>query len=187
MRPNLHVISEARLILLAGLIQFVNILDFMMVMPLGPDFAKPLHIATSDIGLIGGSYTFSAAICGLISALFLDRYARKKAVLVCLVGLAFATFAGALVWNKESMVAAQTLSSKVPAPHERGAFLSVQSAITHFGSALGAYYSSLVLRESNHHLLNMPTVGFTSICLALLVLVLVVSLEQAIIDRGPAR
>jgi hypothetical protein len=36
---------------------FVNVLDFMMVMPLGPDFAAALDIPTSHLGYIGGSYT----------------------------------------------------------------------------------------------------------------------------------
>ncbi len=53
--------SESRFVLLVGAVQLVNVLDFMMVMPLGPDFAKGLGIPTSEIGYIGGSYTAAAA------------------------------------------------------------------------------------------------------------------------------
>ena len=34
--------SERAVILLVAMVQFVNILDFMMVMPMGPDFAAAL-------------------------------------------------------------------------------------------------------------------------------------------------
>ena len=33
-------IAESRLLYIIAAVQFVNILDFMMVMPLGPDFAR---------------------------------------------------------------------------------------------------------------------------------------------------
>src|ERR1700723_2171713 len=89
--------SERSLIFFVGAIQFVNILDFMMVMPLGPDFARALNIPASQIGLIGGAYTFAAAISGLIAALFLDQFARKRALLFFLFGLMSMTLAGALV------------------------------------------------------------------------------------------
>ena len=39
--------SERTLVFLVGAVQFINILDFMMVMPLGPDFAASLGIPTS--------------------------------------------------------------------------------------------------------------------------------------------
>ncbi len=102
--------SESRLIWLAGLIQFVNVLDFMMVMPLGPDFARALDIPAHHIGLIGGAYTFAAAVSGLALSPFLDRFARKSALLCCLVGLTAATLLGAFVWDTASMLAARVLA-----------------------------------------------------------------------------
>ncbi len=102
--------SERNLILIIGLIQFVNILDFMMVMPLGPDFAQALGINASQIGMIGGIYTLSAAITGLVAAVFLDGLPRKKVTLFCLMGLALATFAGALAWNTNSMLLARLIA-----------------------------------------------------------------------------
>lgn len=101
---------ERRIIWLVGLMQFVNILDFMMVMPLGPDFALALGMPASDIGIIGGVYTFAASIAGLVAALFLDRYARKRMVIILLAGLVLATFAGALAWDKNSMIGMRLLA-----------------------------------------------------------------------------
>lgn len=102
--------AERNLILLVAMIQFVNIIDFMMVMPLGPDFAKGLNIPLSHIGIVAGSYTFAAAVAGLVAAPFLDMFARKRAMLMSLGGVIVATLAGAFAWNLESMLAARILA-----------------------------------------------------------------------------
>jgi hypothetical protein len=57
--PHLGV-SEQTVVFLIGAVQFVNILDFVMVMPMGPDFAAALHIPSSSLGYIGGAYTAAA-------------------------------------------------------------------------------------------------------------------------------
>ncbi|MFP2902067.1 MFS transporter [Corallococcus sp. 4LFB] len=89
-------VSERAVVLLIGAVQFVNILDFVMVMPLGPDFAKGLGIESSHIGTIGGSYTAAASVAGLLGGYFLDRFDRRKALAVCMLGLVAATAAGGL-------------------------------------------------------------------------------------------
>lgn len=104
------VFTESRLLLVIGLVQFVNILDFMMVMPLGPDFARALDIPAEHIGVIGGTYTLTAALMGLIAAMFLDRFNRKCALLVTLAGLGVATAAAALAYNLSSLIAARALA-----------------------------------------------------------------------------
>ena len=42
---------ERAVVLLVAAVQFVNILDFVMVMPMGPDFAAALGIPASKLGL----------------------------------------------------------------------------------------------------------------------------------------
>ena len=74
--------AEQWLLLIVGAVQFVNILDFMMVMPLGPDFAKALDIPSSHLGQIAASYGISAALSGFAAATFLDRFDRRKALAV---------------------------------------------------------------------------------------------------------
>lgn len=102
--------KEGRVILIVALIQFINITDFMMVMPLGPDFAKHLGIPVNKIGMIGGSYTLAAAMAGIIIAFFIDRFQRRRAILFYLFGLIFSTFLGAFVWDEASMLAARMLA-----------------------------------------------------------------------------
>lgn len=100
-------LSESRLLLLVGLVQFINVLDFMMVMPLGPDFAKVLDIPLNHIGYIGGAYTFAAAITGFIGSLFLDRFQRRQVILLSLFGLIIATVSAAFTNNLHQMIMAR--------------------------------------------------------------------------------
>lgn len=102
--------QERNLILLVAMVQFVNILDFMMVMPLGPDFSRALGIPLSHIGIIAGAYTFAAALAGLLAAPFLDQFSRKRAMLVSLAGVITATIAGGFAWNIHSMIAARIVA-----------------------------------------------------------------------------
>jgi predicted MFS family arabinose efflux permease len=97
-------ISERSILLLVGAVQFVNILDFMMVMPLGPDFAPKLGIPTNDLGWIGGSYTAAAASAGVMGSLFIDKLDRKVALLAALLGLILATAFGGFAWDFRSLL-----------------------------------------------------------------------------------
>ena len=109
-------ISERKLLLLVGAVQFVNVLDFMMVMPLGPDFARALDVPSSALGLVGGSYTAAAAISGLVGALFLDRFDRRKALAGALFGLMLATFAGGLAVDLTTLLLARVAAGVFGGP-----------------------------------------------------------------------
>ena len=61
------------LLTLAG-IQFSHVLDFMIMMPLGPILMREFGIGTHEFGLLVASYSFSAAFCGLLGATFIDRF-----------------------------------------------------------------------------------------------------------------
>lgn len=107
---------ERNVLLLLATIQFINILDFMMVMPLGPDFARDLGISTSHLGVIGGSYTAAAAVSGLVGALVLDRFDRKRALAVAMLGLAVGTAAGGLATGLGSLVLARVVAGAFGGP-----------------------------------------------------------------------
>jgi predicted MFS family arabinose efflux permease len=108
--------AESRLLLVIAAVQFVNILDFMMVMPLGPDFARELGIAPAHLGVIGGSYTAAAAISGILCSTFLDRFDRRRALLVAMAGLGVGTALGALSWSLPSLLAARVLAGVFGGP-----------------------------------------------------------------------
>ena len=100
-------VSERAVIFLIGAVQFVNILDFMMVMPLAPYYSTALGFDSSRNGLIAGSYTAAASIAGLLGGYFLDRFDRRKALAVSMLGLVMATAAGSLATGLHSLMLAR--------------------------------------------------------------------------------
>jgi predicted MFS family arabinose efflux permease len=104
------------IVFLVAAVQFVNILDFMMVMPLGPDFATSLGIPTSHIGYIGGAYTVAAAIAGIAGSFFLDRFDRRKALALSMLGLVAATALGGFAIGLNSLLAARLLAGAFGGP-----------------------------------------------------------------------
>ncbi|QDE92477.1 MFS transporter [Myxococcus xanthus] len=108
--PNQRQVSERAVVALIGAVQFVNILDFVMVMPLGPDFAKELGIASSHIGIIGGAYTAAASVAGLAGGYFLDRFDRRKALAVSMLGLVVATAAGGFATGMSTLLLARVVA-----------------------------------------------------------------------------
>nr|WP_321258442.1 MFS transporter [uncultured Pseudodesulfovibrio sp.] len=114
--------NEKRIIWIAALIQLVNLIDFMMVMPLGPDISKDLPITNSDIGLICGCYTLAVGLSGIICAKFLDKFDRKKVALVTVFGLSIATLSTTLCWNLPTMIGARIIAGLFGGPAAAIAF-----------------------------------------------------------------
>jgi len=110
------LVSERLIIFLVGAIQFVNVLDFMMVMPLGPDFAKALDIATSRIGVVGGTYTAAAAVAGVAGSMFLDRFDRRAALGVTMVGLVLGTALGGFATGLGTLLLARVVAGMFGGP-----------------------------------------------------------------------
>lgn len=137
--PALHA-SERRIVLLLGAVHFVNILDFMMVMPLGPDFARELGIAESALGVVGGAYTAAAAVAGLAGATVLDRFDRRAALALTLTGLFVGTLGGAFATGMGTLVAARVVAGAFggPATAVAHAILADTIPVERRGRALGA-------------------------------------------------
>jgi predicted MFS family arabinose efflux permease len=140
-----HGVSERLLVFLIGAVQFVNILDFVMVMPLGPDFARALDIPLSKLGLVGGSYTLAAAVAGLLGSLFLDRFDRRSALAVAMGGLALGTFAGGLAQGLPTLLAARVLAGLFGGPATSLSLSIIADAVPaqRRGKALGAVMGAL--------------------------------------------
>lgn len=108
--------SERAIVLLVAVVQFVNILDFMMVMPMGPYFAASLGIPLSRLGFIGGSYTAAAMASGLVGSAFLDRFGRRNALVVALLGLSVGTALGGVAHGFGSLLLARVLAGAFGGP-----------------------------------------------------------------------
>lgn len=102
--------SQRWLIILLSGIQFVNVVDFMMIMPLGPDLSDKLGIPLSKMGLLGGGYAAAAGISGIVSSRFVDRFDRKKALCFALACLGLATLATAFATTLSGLLSARILA-----------------------------------------------------------------------------
>jgi predicted MFS family arabinose efflux permease len=91
-------------------INFIHIVDFMILMPLGPQLMRIFEISPREFGLLVSSYTFSAGISSFFGAFFLDRFDRKKILLWVYVGFAIATLGCALSPSYPILLAARVLS-----------------------------------------------------------------------------
>src|SRR5215831_619674 len=133
-------ISERTLVFLVGAVQFVNILDFVMVMPLGPDFAKALGVPISKLGLIGGSYTAAAAFSGLLGSFFLDRFDRRKALAVAMFGLVLGTAAGGRARDLTGLTLARVIAGVFGGPATSISYAIIADVIPaeRRGKAMGA-------------------------------------------------
>ena len=87
--------ERALLLTLAG-IQFTHVVDFMIMMPLGPQLTALFQITDAQFGLLVSAYTFAAGFSGLLAASFVDRFERKRLVLTVYVLFALTTLGCAL-------------------------------------------------------------------------------------------
>ena len=82
--------ERATLLILSG-IQFCHVLDFMIMMPLGPFLISALGISTQEFAFLVASYSFSAAAAGVLMAPVVDRFERKRFLLAIFIAFAVAT------------------------------------------------------------------------------------------------
>ncbi len=86
MTPTLTPRRERWLLLTLAGVQFTHILDFMIMMPLGPQFTRIFGIGNAQFGLLVSAYTLSAGVSGLLASMVMDRFGRKR-LLLWLYGL----------------------------------------------------------------------------------------------------
>src|SRR5438067_3205339 len=113
--PRLPV-PEWAIVLLIAAVQFVNILDFVMVMPLGPMLARSLTFPESQAALVGSSYTAAAMVAGLLAAPILDRLDRRVALGFAMFGLVTGTALGGVAPNFHALLATRVLAGLFGGP-----------------------------------------------------------------------
>ena len=122
---TVHTLSprrEAWLLLTIAGIQFSHIVDFMIMMPLGPQLTRIFGIGDAQFGLLVSSYTFAAGASGLLAAGYIDRFDRKRLLLALYGGFALATLACGLAPTYGALMAARIAA---------GAFGGVLTAVAH--------------------------------------------------------
>nr|AHB82060.1 MFS transporter [Jahnella sp. MSr9139] len=95
--------------LLAG-VQFTHVLDFMILMPLGPEFMRLFGLSAAQFGAMVSAYTLASAVMGLLGALWLDRLDRKRALLLLYAGFITATLACGAAQSPVWLLLARTVA-----------------------------------------------------------------------------
>lgn len=102
--------SERALVLILTAIQVLHMTDFVIVMPLGPQFMTMFSLSPQQFSLVVSSYTFAACVSGLLGALVIDRFDRKRALLALFAGFTLANLACALADGFVMLVAARIMA-----------------------------------------------------------------------------
>jgi len=164
---------------LAGL-QFTHILDFMIMMPLGPQFTQLFGITDAQFGVLVSAYTFAAGASGLLASSYIDRFGRKRLLLVLYSLFALATLACGLAPTYAALMAARiaaglfggvlwALSQTIVAdviPFERrgramGIVMTAFSVSTVAGVPLGLF-------AATHFSWHAPFFGIAALCAVVL-------------------
>lgn len=102
--------KERIYVLILAAIQVAHIMDFVIMMPLGPRFMRVFNISPVEFSTLVSAYTFSAGIVGFIGALYADHFDRKKFLLFNFTGFIAGTFMCAISTNFTTLLLARIIA-----------------------------------------------------------------------------
>lgn len=102
--------KERIYVMILAAIQIVHILDFVIMMPLGPRFMRVFNISPIEFSTLVSAYTFSAGIVGFTAALYADHFDRKKFLLFNFTGFIIGTFLCAVSTGFTSLLFARIIA-----------------------------------------------------------------------------
>ncbi len=102
--------KEKGIIFLLAAINFTQILDFVVMVPLSIYLIPSLHISAFQFSTLVASYSISAFFSGIIAALLIDRHDRKKSLLIAFTGFLVGSFACGLAPTYLTLLVARIIS-----------------------------------------------------------------------------
>jgi predicted MFS family arabinose efflux permease len=166
MTTHLTPKRERWLLLTLASIQFTSVLDFMIMMPLGPQLTKLFGISASQFGFLVSAYTFSAGLSGFLASTYIERFGRKRMMLTlyALFGVAaFAcSFAPSFGWLMAARVASgffggvlmalsQTIVAEVVPFERRGRAMSLVMTSFSVATVAGVPLALFLVSHFNWH------------------------------------
>lgn len=174
------------MIILASVV-FTNILESMILMPLSPTIKKELSMDEKQWGLAISVYLFSAFVAGIISIFVIDRFDRKRFLIVqyalfiigtLLCGLAtsyeFLMFARAMAGFFGGVIGAIVMAmvGDLVTPEHRGKATGIVMAGFSSAAGLGIPLGLWLGHTWNWHMPFYVLVGFSLLTLIFLIMVL---------------
>ena len=121
MKPEIPA-GERALVLGLAAIQFTHIMDFMIMMPLGPQLMRVMLISPQQFGILVSAYTLTAAVAALAMAFYTDRFDRRQTLLFLYAGFVISTLLCGIAPGYNELLAARAVA---------GAFGGVAGATVH--------------------------------------------------------
>ena len=131
--------NEGLLIFILACVQFTNIMDFMVLMPLGPQLMRVMHISPLEFSSLVAAYTLSASTASFLAALYIDRFDRKRALSFLYTGFALSTLLCGLATDYAALLTARLLAGAFGGVCSAAVFAVIGDAIPpeRRGSATG--------------------------------------------------
>lgn len=102
--------SEKKLLFILAAVQFNHIVDFMIIMPLGPQLMRLFSINPDQFSLLVSAYTFTAGLSGILASFYMDYFDRKKSLLFLFIGFTVSTAFCGLARSYETLLVARALT-----------------------------------------------------------------------------
>ena len=179
MTTHLTPKRERWLLLTLASIQFTSVLDFMIMMPLGPQLTELFGISAGEFGFLVSAYTFAAGISGLLAATYIDRFGRKRMMLTLypLFGAAAlaCSFAPTFAWLMLARVASgffggvlmalsQTIVAEVIPFERRGRAMGVVMTSFSVATVAGVPLALFLASHFNWHAPFLAIALMVSLC-----------------------
>lgn len=103
-------LKERLLLLTLTAVNFTHIMDFMIMMPLGPQLMVLFDITPQQFGFAVSAYAITAGFTSFAAAFFVDRFDRKSMLLFAYIGFVVGTFSCAFAPTYALLVAARVLA-----------------------------------------------------------------------------
>ncbi len=165
---------ERNFLILLACMMFTHVVDFMVLMPLGPQLIKTFGLTPAGFGAVVSAYTFSAGATSVLAALFLDRFNRKTTMLVTYFGFMVGTLLCGLAPNAHLLLFARIVTGGFGGVMVANVFAMISDVVPvkRRGAAMGTVMTSfsvasiagipLALFLANHFTWQMPFFALTA-------------------------
>jgi predicted MFS family arabinose efflux permease len=139
--------SEWGLLVLLASVQFTNILDFVIIMPLAPLAKRDFQITSSQFGHAVAAYGFASFVGTILAAKYLDRVGRKAALLALYLGFTLSTLVCGLAPTYETLVIARAVTGLFGGVVGAAVMAIIGDVFADYrrGTAMGAVMSSFAV------------------------------------------
>jgi predicted MFS family arabinose efflux permease len=178
-------IDERKVILyLLALVNFVHIVDFMLLMPLGEFLMRSFDITPTAFSWLVASYTLSAGVSGFLGAFWLDKKDKRKVLLWTFLGFTICTLLCAWSPSFWHLLVARsatgffggvttaliiTMASELFPYRERGYAMGILSAAFSVAAVIGVPFGLFLATTWNW---RVPFVLLSVLCMVVFILLI---------------